>query len=136
MSVTVVRKGSPSHSLSWFSETRGGNPVPVSLAAYSALLGEPGAADLPVAELLEGAAVNAADDAADDAAWRAEALLSRLTPTLLADMTADPSDDTEVTRQVPLSANQSVEVTVHRESVNADDLRDGWLFQQLVVASF
>lgn len=131
MSMFAVPEATTTHSLSWFSDARGGDPVPVSLAAYHALVGEPGGEELPLAELLGDAAVNAAGET-----WRAEALLTHLTPTLLADMTADPSDDTEVTRQVPLSASQSVKVTVHREPANEDDADAVWLFRELWVARF
>lgn len=132
MSVSAVSEATPTRSLSWFEG--GGAQLFVALPQVQALVGEPGepvAPPLPVAELLEDAAINAAGEP-----WRAEALLAHLTPEALTDMLHAPGSGTEVTRQVPLSAGQSVEVKVHRLPVSDDDDAAGWLFQQLEVAAF
>lgn len=88
--------------------------------------GEPVAPSFPVAQLLEDAALNAAWEP-----WKAEALLAHLTPAVLVDMLHDPGPGPEVTRQVPLSADVSVEVTVWRMEEPG-----GPSFYQLWVASF
>lgn len=127
MSITAVSKATPSHSISWFED--GVRQVAVALGATPEPLGEPGkpvAPPFPVAQLLEDAALNAAGEP-----WKAEALLAHLTPAVLADLLHDPANHSAVTRQVPLSADASVEVTVHRMLGEGETL-----FCQLWVAAF
>lgn len=127
MSITVKAKATPERSITWFEE--GGLQVAVALDPDPSLLGEPGeqvAPPFPVAQLLEDATLNAAGGP-----WKAEALLDRLTPAVLADMLHDPGPGPEVTRQVPLSADVSAEVTVRRMVEPG-----GPLFYQLWIESF
>lgn len=128
MGITAVSEATPARSISWFRGEEGEH-VYAALDPAPALLegtGEPVAPPFPVAQLLEDAALNAAGEP-----WKAEALLARLTPEALADMLHDPVPGTEVTRQVPLSADVSAEVTVRRMVEPG-----GPLFYQLWIESF
>lgn len=118
MGITAVSEATPARSISWFEE--GGHHVAVALDP------SPGPIDVPVAQLLEDAAINAGWEP-----WKAEALLAQLTPTVLAAMSSDPVDSLTVTRQVPLTAGVSVEVTVCRMLGEG-----GPRFHQLWIASF
>lgn len=118
MGITAVSEATPARSISWFEE--GGHHVAVALDP------SPGPIDVPVAQLLEDAALNAAEEP-----WKAEALLARLTSAVLADMVNDPANHSAVTRPVPLSADVSVEVTVRRVVEPG-----GPRFHQLWIASF
>jgi hypothetical protein len=128
MSITAVSEATPARSISWFRGAEGEH-VYAALDRAPALFegtGEPVAPPFPVAQLLEDAAINAAGEP-----WKAESLLAHLNPAVLADMLHDPVPGPEVTRQVPLSAGVSVEVTVRRMVETG-----GPLFWQLWIASF
>lgn len=128
MGITAVSEATPARSISWFRGEEGEH-VYAALDPDPDLLGEPGepvAPPFPVAQLLEDTALNAAGEP-----WKAEALLAHLTPAVLADMLHEPGPCPEVTRQVPLSAGVSVEVTVRRMVEPG-----GPLFYQLWVAAF